>query len=57
MRVTCTITTGTDDDGDQVESCVEDDTAYTPETATDLLRRCGESVVWMFNQTHADAKP
>lgn len=53
MRVTCTITTGTDDNPITVDAEVDDESAYVPELASDLLRRCGESVVWMYEQTHA----
>ena len=52
MRVTCSISAN-DDSGDTCEAVIEDDASYVPEIATDLLRRCGESVVWMYEKTHA----
>lgn len=52
VRVTVSITTGSDDNGDTCEAIVEDDSSYVPEVVSDLLRRCGESVVWMYQQTH-----
>ena len=49
-----TVTLGAFESDDRVE--VADDTAYVPEVASDLLRRCGDTALRMYRDLHPAEK-
>lgn len=50
MRVTCTISTGDDDNGTTVEAVLEDEQTCCPEVLSDWLRHAGDHVLRLFTQ-------
>lgn len=38
------------DDDEPVTIDISDDSSYTPEVVSDLLRRAGEQAIWLYGQ-------
>ena len=56
VALNVTVTLGAFESDDRIEVEVADDTAYVPEVASDLLRRCCDTALRMYRDLHPAEK-